>query len=617
MTMLKRIILIASAFLCCFGADAASVKNYTLASPDGKLEVRTQVGKTVSRSLVVDGKEIVSPSPLSITLSDGTCTALSKTDAPDYSKYILTPPAPDTPRINGPKVYGARPDADFLFRIPATGIRPMSFEAKGLPKGLKLDPDTGIIRGKVRKGGIYNVSLKATNKIGTAERVLKIVIGDQLALTPPMGWSSWNCYGTGITQERAMATAQALLKTGLADYGYSYINIDSGWQGIRDGKENALQPNSAFPDMKALGDYLHENGLKFGIYSSPWMGTYTGHLGSSSDDPEGKSWWVEEGSVTPYYQVDQTKITRDSLFRFGEYSFARQDARQWAEWGVDFLKYDWNAIDAWWLKDMRSALLATGRDIILSLSCHTGYALGPVLQENSELWRTAGGDLKDSWDKIVAAGIKQERWAGYTRPGSWPDADMLVLGKIGWGRGHMREFELHWTHLTADEQYTHMSLWALLSSPLIIGCDLTEIDDFTLSLLTNNEVIDVNQDPLAFQAAKFSGDEDHAVYIKPLEDGSVAIGLFNFSDTTRMIGFRPHNLGLIGQQTIRDIWRQKDIAKIEQTDWWETPVRSHGVKLLKVSPKNPGEKLVGYKPFSNRITKETRVIVDSTEAIVQ
>lgn len=545
------------------------------------------------------------------------CTALSKTDAPDYSKYILTPPAPDTPRINGPKVYGARPDADFLFRIPATGIRPMSFEAKGLPKGLKLDPDTGIIRGKVRKGGIYNVSLKATNKIGTAERVLKIVIGDQLALTPPMGWSSWNCYGTGITQERAMATAQALLKTGLADYGYSYINIDSGWQGIRDGKENALQPNSAFPDMKALGDYLHENGLKFGIYSSPWMGTYTGHLGSSSDDPEGKSWWVEEGSVTPYYQVDQTKITRDSLFRFGEYSFARQDARQWAEWGVDFLKYDWNAIDAWWLKDMRSALLATGRDIILSLSCHTGYALGPVLQENSELWRTAGGDLKDSWDKIVAAGIKQERWAGYTRPGSWPDADMLVLGKIGWGRDMRREFELHWTHLTADEQYTHMSLWALLSSPLIIGCDLTEIDDFTLSLLTNNEVIDVNQDPLAFQAAKFSGDEDHAVYIKPLEDGSVAIGLFNFSDTTRMIGFRPHNLGLIGQQTIRDIWRQKDIAKIEQTDWWETPVRSHGVKLLKVSPKNPGEKLVGNKPFSNRITKETRVIVDSTEAIVQ
>ena len=565
----------------------------------------------------MDGKEIVSPSPLSITLSDGTCTALSKTDAPDYSKYILTPPAPDTPRINGPKVYGARPDADFLFRIPATGIRPMSFEAKGLPKGLKLDPDTGIIRGKVRKGGIYNVSLKATNKIGTAERVLKIVIGDQLALTPPMGWSSWNCYGTGITQERAMATAQALLKTGLADYGYSYINIDSGWQGIRDGKENALQPNSAFPDMKALGDYLHENGLKFGIYSSPWMGTYTGHLGSSSDDPEGKSWWVEEGSVTPYYQVDQTKITRDSLFRFGEYSFARQDARQWAEWGVDFLKYDWNAIDAWWLKDMRSALLATGRDIILSLSCHTGYALGPVLQENSELWRTAGGDLKDSWDKIVAAGIKQERWAGYTRPGSWPDADMLVLGKIGWGRDMRREFELHWTHLTADEQYTHMSLWALLSSPLIIGCDLTEIDDFTLSLLTNNEVIDVNQDPLAFQAAKFFGDEDHAVYIKPLEDGSVAIGLFNFSDTTRMIGFRPHNLGLIGQQTIRDIWRQKDIAKIEQTDWWETPVRSHGVKLLKVSPKNPGEKLVGYKPFSNRITKETRVIVDSTEAIVQ
>lgn len=537
-------------------------------------------------------------------------------DAPDYSRFILTPPAPDTPRINGPRIYGARKGAEFLYRIPVTGIRPMAFEAKGLPRGLKLDPETGIIKGKARKNGTWVVNLKASNALGADERQLKIVIGDKIALTPPMGWSSWNCWGTGITQERAMATARALLETGLADYGWTYVNIDDGWQGQRGGKENALQPNSAFPDMKSLGDYLHSNGLKLGIYSSPWAGTFAGHAGSSCDSPEGKYWWMEEGAVTPFFQVDQTKISRDSLWYFGEYSFARQDARQWAEWGVDYVKYDWNAIDAWWLIDMRQALLATGRDIVFSLSCHTGYSLGPVLQENSECWRT-GGDVKDSWTKIMNAGIRQERWAGYTRPGSWPDADMLVIGKVGWGPGGMREHEHHWTNLTADEQYSHISLWALLSSPLLIGCDLCDIDPFTLSLLTNNEVIDINQDPLAFQAAKTEGDAEHAVYVKPLEDGSVAIGLFNFSEEPRMLGFRPHNLDLIGSQTIRDLWRQKDIAKIAQTDWWETRVAPHGVVFLRVSPGNAGEKLVGRKPFSNKITKQTNVVVDQTVDMAQ
>jgi len=537
--------------------------------------------------------------------------AKAQESAPDYSQYILTPPAPDEPRINGPRVYGARPGADFLFRIPATGIRPMRFRAKGLPCGLKLDKETGIITGKARRKGNYEVTLTATNAYGTAERKLLIVIGDKVALTPPMGWSSWNCWGTGITQERALAAANAMLETGLVNYGWTYINIDDGWQGKRGGKENALQPNSAFPDMKALGDYLHRHGLKFGIYSSPWAGTFAGHAGSSCDSPDGKCWWMEEGSVTPFYQVDQTKISRDSLWYFGEYSFAAQDARQWAEWGVDYVKYDWNAIDAWWMKDMRNALLATGRDIVFSLSCHTGYALGPVLQEYSECWRT-GGDVKDSWQKIVSAGIRQERWAGYTSPGNWPDADMLVIGKVGWGAGGLREHEHHWTRLTADEQYSHVSLWALLCSPLLIGCDLTELDAFTLSLLTNSEVIDVNQDPLAFQAARWEGDQDQAVYIKPLEDGSVAIGLFNHSDSPRMIGFRPHNLDLIGPQTIRDLWRQKDIAQIAQTDWWETRVSPHGVVLLRVSPGNAGEKLVGRKPFSNKITRNTNVVVDKS-----
>ena len=169
--------------------------------------------------------------------------------APDYRAHILTPPAPAAPRINGPKVYGVRPGADFLFRIPATGERPMTFEAKGLPRGLKLDPATGIISGRIRPAGAqgkdreYRVTLIARNAHGEASRELRIVVGDRIALTPPMGWNSWNVWGNTVDQEKVEAAARAMVESGLADYGWSYINIDDGWQGVRGGKYNAIQPN--------------------------------------------------------------------------------------------------------------------------------------------------------------------------------------------------------------------------------------------------------------------------------------------------------------------------------------------------------------------------------------
>ena len=517
---------------------------------------------------------------------------------PDYSAHILTPPAPDTPRINGPKVYGARPGSDFLFRIPATGNRPMCFEAKGLPKGLTLDAYTGIITGKANKRGTYEVAVKAVNDLGTDERTIRIVIGDKIALTPPMGWSSWNCWGTAITQQRAKETADAFLKHDLVNYGWTYVNIDDGWQGERSGKDKALQPNDAFPDIKGLVDYLHENGLKFGLYSSPWAGTYGGYVGSSCDNPEGKYWWVEQGYADSLFQLDQDRIRRDTTWYYGKISFAKQDARQWAEWGVDYLKYDWNACDEWWLCDMRNALLATGRDIVYSISNHVHLPLGEVLRNNAECWRT-GGDIRDTWKSVKGNGFSGRNawWAGYTGPGNWPDADMMVLGRVGWGSGGRRNHDMHWTRLTPDEQYSHFTLWALLASPLLLGCDMSCLDEFTLSLLRNNEVIDVNQDPLGVQAVKFIGNDSYAVYVKPLEDGSLAVGLFNLSDKPRKIGFRPHSLDLIGKQTVRDLWRQKDIATVEQTKRWETEVAPHGVVLVKFSPGQTGEKLEGYYPY--------------------
>ena len=202
---------------------------------------------------------------LLIAILPAFAAAAQEIKAPDYSAYILTPKAPDTPRINGPRVYGERQGAEFLYRIPATGVRPMNFSAKGLPKGLKLDQESGIIRGSVRKSGTYNVILVAENALGKAEKELRIVIGERIALTPPLGWNSWNCWGNSVSQELMQESADAMVSSGLADYGWTYINIDDGWQGLRGGKYNAIQSNGKFPDMKGLGEHIHALGLKFGI----------------------------------------------------------------------------------------------------------------------------------------------------------------------------------------------------------------------------------------------------------------------------------------------------------------------------------------------------------------
>ncbi len=524
-------------------------------------------------------------STVSLVLSG--LTVLAQTP-PDYSSHILTPPAPDTPRINGPKVYGARPGADFLFRIPTTGLRPMTWTAEGLPKGLSLNRETGIITGRARKAGSYRVILRAENALGTDRRELRIEIGDKIALTPPMGWNSWNCWGNTVTQELVLASAKAMIEKGLADYGWTYVNIDDGWQGIRGGKYNAIQPNRKFPDMKGLAGFLHQQGLKLGIYSAPWVSTYASHIGSSCDDPDGKYWWVEQGLVDSVYKLDRSKLGKEEIRNFGKYSFARQDALQWADWGVDYLKYDWNLNDTWWMKDMHDAIAATGRDIVYSISNKARVSLGPALSRYAECWRTST-DIRDTWESISSIGFgAQDRWAGYKEPGHWPDADMLVVGKVGWGR------KIHWTKLTPDEQYTHITLWSILASPMLIGCDMAELDDFTLSLLCNSEVIDVNQDPLGLQGVKQDSDENGAIYVKPLEDGSLAVALFNYTETPRKMGFICHKLGLIGEQTIRDLWRQRDIAKVAQKEPWETEVAPHGTVFLRIYPGHTGERLTGF-----------------------
>lgn len=467
------------------------------------------------------------------------------------SKYILTPAPSPSPKINNAKMVGVRPGSPFVYKIAASGQKPVQYAAKGLPAGLQLNTATGVISGTVAARGDYTVVLSATNSLGTVEKSVVIKVGDLLALTPPMGWNSWNCWGTSVSQEKVMSSAQALIDKGLADHGWYYINIDDGWVKPNRAADGTMIPNEKFPDMKGLGDWLHNRGLKFGIYSSPGLLTCGGYLAS--------------------------------------YQHEMQDATSFSKWGIDYLKYDWCSYGDIYAKEkdtslaaymkpyqvMQKALKAQPRDILYSL-CQ--YGMKDVWKWGAEVdgntWRTTG-DINDTWQSLYSIGFSQTVQYPYAQPGHWNDPDMLIVGKVGWGD------QLHDTHLTPDEQYTHISLWCLLSSPLLIGCDISKMDDFTLGLLSNDEVIALNQDILGKQAQQKVKTADYQVWVKELEDGSKAVGIFNLSDSYKTITVNWQDAGLGSTQKVRDLWRQKDLGAYANT--FKTRVAPHGVTLIKVT----------------------------------
>ena len=465
--------------------------------------------------------------------------------APPEVADILTPPEPPQPRINGPSVVGARPGHPFFYHIPVTGQAPVDLAAENLPAGLKLDAASGEITGVAEQAGEYQVNLLAHNASGQANKKLKIVLGDQIALTPPLGWNSWNCFAGAVDDGKIRAAADAMVRSGLLNHGWTYINIDDCWEGKRDAN-GFIQSNAKFPDMKALADYVHSKGLKIGIYSSPGPKTCAGFEAS---------WQHEE-----------------------------QDAQQYAAWGFDYLKYDWcsyggiapNPNREELMKPylvMQAALRKQKRDIVFSL-CQ--YGMGDVWEWGAEVggncWRTTG-DIGDSWGSMSGIGFKQnghEKWAG---PGHWNDPDMLVLGKVGWGH-------LHPTRLTPNEQYTHVSLWCLLTAPLLIGADMSQLDPFTFNLLANDEVLAVNQDGAGRQASRKTKDGETEVWAKDLADGSKAVGLFNRGEGAAEVTVKWTDLGLSGPCQVRDLWRQKDAGTF--ADSFTANVPRHGVCLVRI-----------------------------------
>lgn len=465
--------------------------------------------------------------------------------------HILTPPPSLAPRINGAAVFGVRPGMPVLFKVPATGKRPLLYEVVNLSNGLEIDPATGILTGCLLRPGEYTLHVRVSNRIGKAERDLVIKVGNAISLTPPMGWNSWNAFGLTVTQDQIRAVAQTMIDQGLIDHGWSYVNIDDGWEAETRTQDGDLRGGKNFSDIKGLATWLHERGLKFGVYSSPGPTTCGGHLGS--------------------------------------YKFEPQDARTFAEWGVDYLKYDlcsyqWEVFEkegdqseAAWVKPflkMHKELDRQLRDVVYSICSFDSIPW--AAKAGANLTRVTP-DIRDTWDSILRSGFNVvDRFAENNGPGLWTDEDMLVVGNTsgGW------ENKVRPNRLTPDEQYSHFSLWCLLSAPLLIGCDLTVADRFTISLLSNDEVIEVDQDSLGKQAHRAVKTDGYQVLVKEMEDGSRVVGIFNMLEQSQKIGVKWSDLGISGGE-VRDLWRQKGLGRYKEH--FDTEVAAHGVILIRVS----------------------------------
>lgn len=360
-----------------------------------------------------------------------------------------------------------------------------------------------------------------------------------------MGWNSWNHFAEKVTDADVRAAADALVSSGMRDAGYIYVNIDDTWEGQRNA-QGEIQTNSKFPDMKALADYVHSKGLKLGIYSSPGPKTCAGYEGS--------------------------------------YEHEEQDAKTYAAWGIDYLKYDLCSFRKIMDKEsggdpqkafeiqkaayekMHKALEATGRPIAFSL-CQYGWndvwKWGPEVGGN--LWRTTG-DISDNYTRMSEIGFSQAGLGKYAGPGHWNDPDMLEVGNGG---------------MTEDEYRTHMTLWAILAAPLLAGNDLSKMTPQTLALLTNREVIAVDQDSLGKEGDRVWAEGPREIWAKPLSGGAKAVGLFNRADTPREMSLQLSTVGFGNDAKLRDLWAGKDVSA--KDGGYTVLVPKHGAVMLKVS----------------------------------
>lgn len=522
---------------------------------------------------------------------------------PAVDPAIAMPESPARPKITSPAVLGVRPGTELLYNICTVGERPLHYMIQGMPAGLTLDSAAGQIRGRLNAPGEHTVAITVRNRAGADTKRVRIVIGDAIALTPPLGWNSYDSYGDNVTEAEVLANAR-VMKAQLQPHGWEYIVVDFRWYDpeartppnnpnahanspLAADKFGRLEPApNRFPSaangrgFKPLADTLHAIGLKFGIHvmrgiprqavkaNTPIEGS-SYHAADAANQANTCGWCPDMFGVNGGSPAGQAWY--DSILR------------QYAAWGVDYIKVDdmSSPYATQEIEAVHRAIERSGRSIVLSLSPgDTPISQAKHVIEHANLWRISG-DFWDNWGAVSHQFDLISRWQGNGGPGHWPDADMIPLGRLSIdGRSVGRDRR---TALTKSEQMTLMSLWSLAPSPLMLGMVLADNDPWTLALLTNDDVLAVDQDPLGKQAVRLSVPGLPAgvqVWTRELSDGSRVVCLFNRLSIPVSAHTAWSDLALSGPQRVRDLWQRKDLGV--RPDGITAEIGPHGVQMLRV-----------------------------------
>jgi alpha-galactosidase len=518
-----------------------------------------------------------------------------------------TKPGP-APQFNGARLVGVRPATPFIYSLAVTGQRPLVYSAKPLPSGLHLDPHTGTVTGSLKKAGDYKLDVRAENAAGAGEAEIKIVCGDTLALTPPMGWNSYDAYGDSVRESEVLTNAE-WLKQHLQPLGWDTVVVDFRWYDRLAGGQPGQSPEGVMIDaygrcipapnrfpsatngvgFKPLADQIHAMGLKFGIHIMRGIP----RLAVENNLPIAGSSYTATEAVLPVGDPNRQCVWNQDMFGVNATSDAGKAwyvsiARQYASWGVDYIKCDDIAnlqrgkiYDADEIEVLSKALKASGRSIVLSLSPGaTPVSHGAHVAQFANLWRISP-DFWDNWRSLNHNFDLFARWTEYTGPGHWPDGDMIPFGHICQRNCDVRPDR--WTRFTRDEQLTLMSLWALASSPLMLGMNLPDNDDWTTAILSNPEVLAVDQDPLGKPAQRIADPGLSAeIWVKALADGSRAVGMFNRTGQTVKVDLVWRDLrqsGIRSRPDVRDLWLRKNLGRQKNL---VARLTAHGCMLLRV-----------------------------------
>lgn len=472
------------------------------------------------------------------------------------TKIACSTPFHGPPIITTPAVYGSSPNKPFLWRISVLGERPIAIKVTGLPSGLTQYDN--IISGVTSAAGTHTVSVEASNRHGKATKQLQLHIEDDYELRLPLlGFTTWNAYGSTVTQEDVTAVGDYLVSSGLVEYGYNYVNLDSSWQGIFDSASDAVLPNSRFPDMKEMYSHLHKLGLKGGIYSSPFL----------------KCWGCPKDMD---YIPGCTTGTPDPRFpaRFpdvnggiGMERHEQGNVRQWDAWGVDYLKYDWTPTDVMNAELMKRALVTAKRQISFCVTVHASTDDYEFLNKNCCSWRS-NEDTTDLWENLLMRMDTVDIWRDKTSAGHFLDLDMLAIGPM---QGNDRK-----CRLTEDEEKAFYTFHAFFPSPIQLSMIFSEMTEFERDLIANEEIIAVNQDELCdFPVPVELGDGIRA-WKRKLASGDTALAVFNISDTETEL-----SLSSVALDKIRDLWRKVDLS-VDNTPSLSLP--PHSAEMIRFSP---------------------------------